>query len=103
MWPFSPSLPTGVSKVSKGVYSIDPDIAYPEWLDMLGLEHNLYGIEVAKKCIVKHLQEIVTGHISVQIKYTPHWNFKSTQENELNNAVADSLIHWNKLKKNKLI
>jgi len=102
MWLFSPSLPKGVKKVSKGVYNIDPDIVYPIWLDMLGLNKDLYGVEVARKCITKRLQEIVDGNISVQVIYKPHWNMVG-DVTDIQDACTDSLVHWNKLKKNKLV
>jgi len=101
MWPFSPSLPKGVTK-HKSTYVINPEIAYPIWLDMLELEASCYSLEVVKRCITKHLREIVSGSFSVTVKKVPHWK-EEVNNKEINQAAGDAIIHWNRLKKFKLV
>lgn len=104
MWPFSPSLPKGVTKLSTGSYEIDPSVAYPIWLDMLELGSDRYGMEVVKKCITKKIQETVDGGFTIIVKYSPNWNYDTASNHEaINKAANDAIIHWKKLKKNKLV
>jgi hypothetical protein len=59
-----PQLPDWLTRTDKGVFEIDPDIAYPAILEELGVakkDIDQYWIEVAYQCAKLEVQRIITG------------------------------------------
>ena len=55
---------------------VDPDNAYPAYIDEMGLERDKYGAEVARRCMIKDLI-LICGPVSVRILRNNDWRLSN--------------------------
>jgi hypothetical protein len=85
-----------------GKIHIDPDKAYPAYLDKLGVtEIDQYWLEVARRCITEDLRQIVDGPIHVVIDAKDgRWALKHYPEGAGADAGANGFRkHYNQIKR----
>jgi hypothetical protein len=69
-------LPRWVRLADDGVFEVDPDIAYPVYLALLGIdldELDQFWLEVARRCLTADLKTLLGTPLYLRIRPSEHW------------------------------
>ncbi len=104
----------GIRKADKAIL-VDPDIAYPSFLEELGMKATQFSLEIARRCINLHLLELVGPGIIVNFSETHKkpedrkWRLSNFTEGSNPGESAQTVPanirtkYWEPLKKNRLL
>jgi hypothetical protein len=66
-------LPEWAAQDESGAIELDPAIAYPHYIGLLGLGVDKYGAEVARRCAIADLKALCGVPLRVKIMKRPDW------------------------------